>query len=115
MVKQCDDAGLPRPFWKSDPKLGVTVTFTSPEVTPEVTPEVARMLRVLEREMNRTEIMNALGLNDEKHFREHYQQTAVAAGLIEMTIPDKPRSSKQRYRLTAPGKAARAKSIRANP
>jgi len=130
MVQQCDDAGLPRPFWKSDPKLGVTVTFTSPEVipqtggksmagkpevTPEVTPEVARMLRVLEREMNRTEIMNALGLNDEKHFREHYQQTAVAAGLIEMTIPDKPRSSKQRYRLTAPGKAARAKSIRANP
>ena len=130
MVQQCDDAGLPRPFWKSDPKLGVTVTFTSPEVIPqiggksmavtpevppEVTPEVTRMLRVLEREMNRTEIMNALGLNDEKHFREHYQQTAVAAGLIEMTIPDKPRSSKQRYRLTAPGKAARAKSIRANP
>ena len=75
--------------------------------TAEVTPEVARMLRVLEQEMNRTEIMNALGLNDEKHFREHYQQTAVAAGLIEMTIPDKPRSSKQRYRLTAPGKAAR--------
>ena len=126
MVQQCDDAGLPRPFWKSDPKLGVTVTVTSPEVIPqtggksmagkpEVTPEVARMLRVLEREMNRTEIMNALGLNDEKHFREHYQQTAVAAGLIEMTIPDKPRSSKQRYRLTAPGKAARAESIRANP
>jgi ATP-dependent DNA helicase RecG len=115
MVQQCDDAGLPRPFWKSDPKLGVTVTFTAPEVgtqqdTPEVTPEVARMLGVLEREMNRTEIMDALGLKDEKHFREHYQQTAVAAGLIEMTIPDKPKSSKQRYRLTALGKAVRAKS-----
>ncbi len=35
MVQQCDDAGLPRPFWKSDPKLGVTVTFTSPEVIPQ--------------------------------------------------------------------------------
>ena len=38
MVQQCDDAGLPRPFWKSDPKLGVTVTVTvtSPEVIPQV-------------------------------------------------------------------------------
>ncbi len=36
MVQQCDDAGLPRPFWKSDPKLGVTVTFTSPEVIPQM-------------------------------------------------------------------------------
>ena len=31
MVQQCDAAGLPRPFWKSDPKLGVTVTFPAPE------------------------------------------------------------------------------------
>ena len=27
--------------------------------------------------------------------------------LLEMTIPDKPQSSKQRYRLTAQGKALR--------
>lgn len=27
----------------------------------------------------------------------------LSSGLIEMTIPDKPRSSKQRYRLTAAG------------
>jgi hypothetical protein len=31
-------------------------------------------------------------------------------GVIEMTLPGKPNSSKQRYRLTALGKAARAKS-----
>ncbi len=43
-------------------------------------------------------------LPDEKHFREHYQQPAVVMGLIEMTIPDKPRSSKQKYRLTDAGK-----------
>jgi ATP-dependent DNA helicase RecG len=55
--------------------------------------------------MTREEIMEKLGLKDEKHFRENYQQVAVNLGLIEMTIPDKPRSSKQKYRLTEKGKA----------
>ena len=55
-------------------------------------------------EMSRMEIQQKLGLTDEKHFRENYQQPAVASGLIEMTIPDKPRSSKQKYRITGKGR-----------
>jgi ATP-dependent DNA helicase RecG len=43
-------------------------------------------------------------LKDEKYFRDNYQQVAVRLGLIEMTIPDKPHSSKQRYRITPLGK-----------
>jgi ATP-dependent DNA helicase RecG len=74
-------------------------------VTPEVTPEVGKMLTVIQGEMSRAEIQKKLGLTDEKHFREHYQQPAVAMELIEMTIPDKPRSSKQKYRLTGKGRA----------
>ena len=60
--------------------------------------------KVLQDEMGRAELMRALGLKDEKHFREHYQQTAMNQGLIEMTIPDKPRSRSQKYRLTDLGK-----------
>ncbi|GHT93673.1 hypothetical protein FACS1894116_06200 [Betaproteobacteria bacterium] len=55
--------------------------------------------------MSWTDLMAALGLKDEKHFREHYQQAATALGLIEMTLPDKPRSRLQKYRLTAAGRA----------
>jgi len=77
----------------------------TPEVTPEVTPEILRLLAALNGEMSRIELMAALGLKDEKHFREHYQQTAVALGLIAMTIPDKPKSRLQRYRLTPAGQA----------
>ncbi len=77
----------------------------TPPVTPEVTPEVGRLLLVLKSEMNRAQLMAALGLRDEKHFRQHYQQAAVASGLIEMTVPDKPRSRLQRYRLTPAGHA----------
>ena len=54
--------------------------------------------------MGRAELMAGLGLKDEKHFREHYQQTAITRGVIEMTIPDKPRSRLQKYRLTPLGK-----------
>jgi ATP-dependent DNA helicase RecG len=62
------------------------------------------MLSVMAGEMTRGEIQKKLELEDDKHFRENYQQVAVKLGLIEMTIPDKPRSSKQRYRITPLGK-----------
>ncbi len=76
----------------------------TPQVTPEVTPEVMAMLAAINGEMSRAEIQRTLALKDEKHFRENYQQIAVALGLIEMTIPDKPRSRLQKYRLTAKGR-----------
>jgi len=75
----------------------------TPEVTPYVTPEVRKMLSILKGEMTRKEIQQILGLKDEKHFRTAYQQPAIAAGLIEMTVPDKPNSRLQKYRITPKG------------
>ncbi len=75
----------------------------APEVTPEVTPEV-RLLLVLAGEMTRQQLKEALGLKDDEHFRKAYLLPVLEAGLIEMTIPDKPRSSKQKYRLTDKGR-----------
>jgi hypothetical protein len=72
------------------------------EVTMEVTTEV-RLLRALVGEMSRQALRQALGLKNDEHFRKTYLLPALEAGLIEMTIPDKPRSSKQRYRLTDKG------------
>lgn len=111
MIARCREAGLPEPQFSLRDGFVVTLPRRPARalevVTPEVTPEVARMLRVLTGDMSRAEIMAALGLTDEKHFREHYQQAAIAQGLIEMTLPDKPRSSRQKYRLTAKGRAWR--------
>ena len=76
----------------------------TPQGEPQVTPEVRKMLSIMTGEMTRGEIQEKLGLRDEKHFRENYQQVGVKLSLIEMTIPDKPRSSKQKYRLTDTGK-----------
>ena len=71
------------------------------EVTPEVTPEL-RLVRVLVGEMTRQQLQQALGLKDDEHFRKAYLQPALDRGLIEMTVPDKPRSSRQKYRRTPP-------------
>jgi hypothetical protein len=49
-------------------------------------------------------VREAVGLKDDEHFRNAYLQAALEAGLIEKTIPDKPRSIKQRYRLAGKGR-----------
>ena len=55
-------------------------------------------------DMTREQLQDALNLKDDKHFRTAYLRPALQAGLVEMTIPDKPRSSKQRYRKTIAGR-----------
>ncbi|MCW5550889.1 MAG: DUF4062 domain-containing protein [Verrucomicrobiae bacterium] len=79
------------------------------EVTGVVTGEVERVVLVLQGEMKRTAIQGALGLRHEDYFREAYLVPSLQAGFVEMTIPDKPKSSRQKYRLTAKGAALQAR------
>ena len=57
-------------------------------------------------ELGAAEIREELGLRDRTHVREAYVMPALAAGLVEMTLPEKPQSRMQKYRLTALGRAA---------
>jgi len=50
------------------------------------------------------DLMAVAGRSDRTKFRRHILNPLIAANLIEMTIPDKPRSSKQKYRLTEKGR-----------
>ena len=73
-------------------------------ITGEVAGEVQRFLTVLVGEMKRTDIQEVLALRHEDYFRKAYLIPALTAGIIEMTIPGKPTSSKQKYRLTQKGR-----------
>ena len=66
--------------------------------------QVRNLIRSLDGERTRSEILQGLGLKDRTNLAKEYIQPALAAGFIEMTIPDKPRSSKQKYRLTDKGR-----------
>lgn len=49
-------------------------------------------------ELSAVQIMERLGLSHRPTFRKNYLHPALDKGLIEMTIPDKPNSRKQKYR-----------------
>ena len=75
------------------------------QVTGQVTDQVNQLIAVLSGEMGRNELQAALKLVNRSHFTTAYLKSALAAGLIEMTLPDKPTSRNQRYRRTAAGQA----------
>jgi ATP-dependent DNA helicase RecG len=55
--------------------------------------------------MSRRQLQDALSLKGEENFRNLYLIPALELGLVEMTIPDKPTSRLQKYRLTEKGRA----------
>jgi predicted HTH transcriptional regulator len=88
---------------KSPGKIQSTVQVTD-QVTVQVTDQVYRLLSVCSGALSRAELQEALKLKHRVNFIEAYLQPALDANLIEMTIQDKPRSSKQKYRLTEKGR-----------
>lgn len=87
-------------------RMGITYGLTPP-VAPPVTPPVEVLTRLLDHagELGNADIRRHLGLKERTHLRERYLAPALAEGLIEPTLPDKPNSRLQKYRLTAKGKA----------
>lgn len=51
------------------------------------------------------EIQDALGLRHRETFLDNYLTPMLENGLLDRTIPDKPTSPNQKYRLTAKGRA----------
>jgi len=77
------------------------------EVTMEDTMEVERLLDIMTGEHSRRELQEALSLRNADHFRRAYLLPAIEARAVEMTLPDKPKSRFQKYRLTQKGKTLR--------
>ncbi|WP_151831010.1 Fic family protein [Acinetobacter ursingii] len=51
-----------------------------------------------QKDYSLTELMQLVGLNHRATFQKNYLNPAIEAGWVERTIPDKPKSPKQKYR-----------------
>jgi ATP-dependent DNA helicase RecG len=65
-----------------------------------------QILRQTQIEQSISTLMAAIGRAKRTKFRDQVLNPLLDSGLIEMTIPDKPTSSKQRYRVAEKGRAA---------
>ncbi len=82
------------------------------KITPHDTPhdseitdlEKKLLLAISTQELSRVEIMENLDLSDRTYLAKSYLKPSLDKELIEMTIPNSPKSKKQKYRLTALGK-----------
>jgi ATP-dependent DNA helicase RecG len=77
-----------------------------PLATAQVTVQVTAQAALFCQEpRSARELMDHLGLRHWKTFQTNYLVPLIQGEVLEMTIPDKPTSPNQKYRLTAKGRA----------
>jgi len=91
---------------KSLQELAEALGLAAAQVTAQVTAQVVKALGAAVREArSRQELQAAAEMKHREHFRKAYVEPLVSAGWLEHTIPDKPTSRLQQYRLTKKGRA----------
>lgn len=119
MIARCRQAGLSAPrFRQSGGQFIQTlrrppgvdgrgdvleVVRRVPDKYPTSTRQVIAALHSAVSPLSRAALQQAAGLRNREHFVNEHLEPLLAVGLIDRTIPDKPHSPKQRYRLTAKG------------
>ncbi len=136
MIKLCKAAGIPAPtfrqeggqfvqtLWRAKKTLETIKSFTqdirtqsstqSPTQSTDPVTSVALALKQGERSSG--ELRRALGIKHRPTFRKNYLHPILRMGLAELTLPHKPSSRFQKYRLTKKGirflKSGKESSVR---
>lgn len=111
IIDWCVENANPPPIWQEQAG-SVYITFL-PAVLPDSSeigtkPALSRhqvdILHKCREDSTLVSLMAVTGRSDRTKFRHQVLNALLKAEFIEMTIPDKPRSSKQKYRLTEKGR-----------
>ena len=123
MIARCKQAGLPAPEFRQEGGQFIqTLGRPAPQVTPQVEAQEAQEaqveaqveLTVLEKQLlmacqaesrSGQELIEAAGYAGRTGNFKRSLEKVLDAQLLAMTIPDKPTSSLQKYRLTDKGRA----------
>jgi ATP-dependent DNA helicase RecG len=123
----CSKGGYPEPIWEELGTVLRVTFFPHPEITSQLSAADLRHQgtkseprhQVKEEEFNTivkkicefcreprlmSEILTLLNRTDRTKFRKRYIYPLIEKNMLELTIPDKPQSSNQRYVITEIGK-----------
>ena len=122
IIKHCKKAGLPEPVFALTDGFVVTIR-RKPQLAFEtvggrgeapsrdqvgtrsgLSRDQVEMLRKCIESRSITDLMEIAGRTNRTKFRDQVLKPLLEEGLLIMTIPDKPTSSHQKYRLTEKGK-----------
>ncbi len=107
VLRQCDAAGQSTAFIEFilQALLESIRHLNGDQVSDQVSDQVKALLKALAKApLTAAELMTRLQLKHRPSFRKNHLAPALAAGLVELTQPDAPRSPTQQYRLTSKGR-----------
>lgn len=128
MIRHCKEVGLPEPqftisdgfvttIWRKSSKIAVVTGQETGQDTGQDTGHVDTWIRQVIiacglKPLKSSEIQAITGIKHRETFQRNYLDRLLVDGLLERTIPDKPKSSQQKYRLTAQGRALKAELLK---
>lgn len=100
---------------KDDPGKPITEHVLNKHWTSgeQVSEKLAELIVGIEGEKTRSALQEMVNIKSRRYFIAEYLNPAIEQGFMEMTIPAKPQSSKQRYRLTEKGRVLKKELLEA--
>ena len=105
MIRRCRAIGLPEPEFSLTDSFVTTIWRPAGQVGTKLglSRDQVEILRKCMKPQAIKEIMELTGRTNRTKLRDQVLRPLLDGGFIEMTVPDKPRSSKQRYQATPEG------------
>ena len=111
MIRRCSDAGLPEPEFTDSSGFKTTIWRAKPSEQIKVQPELlpgdlkSKVINLLtDGAMSRSELSKKLGQKRASGQLYNVIRDLLDNQMIEYTLPDKPTSRHQQYRLTDKGR-----------
>ncbi len=113
VIEECERYGIDPPTFEE--RQGYLIVTFRAQIGPKapsrdqvgtksgLSRDQVELLELCREEKTLLELMNAIGRKNRSKFRDQFLKPLLERGLIEMTIPDKPKSRFQKYRLTQTG------------
>jgi len=95
IINECVEYGLPKPTFEYE-WTAVRTTFYKTKANEQASDQA--ILEFCKEAKSTQEIMNFVGMKHKTYFRKHILNPLLEKELLELTLPDKPKSPNQKYK-----------------